>query len=844
MSTSHFLGTWRFWLINLITAVVLIAVWLVWGMPLVVAEQAPMTPPQLFGASGTYGPPDLMATDVAVDQNGFVYVVEWMSSSVLKYTPDKQLMFSNEQPGLSIRRIAVDQQGRIYVTSKVGILVFSNTGELENVWEIGKSGEGGIKALPDGRIMVSRAANTQTNPGEARVEFYDHNGILLEVFGMGQFISVLDAAVTPDGGLLVLDRSAAQVIKFDSEGNLAWKIGRLGSEPGEFRGPVAISVDSEGSFFVSDRKNYRVQKFDSTGVLLTEWGSKGTEPGQFLQHNGLFVATDDTVWVAGYHGNNIQRFDNNGELIEEWKGYVSSEGEFSQVRGITVAGEKLFAVDLWNNKIQVFDAFTGEFLYKFGERGGGDAAAFNFPRTITKGPDGHLYISDDQRVVRVTQDGEFVQRYESVSPGRIGGALGLAVTSSGILFQADTGLHRIVKRDVETGETLLVWGTKGAEPGQFSYPSGIAVASDGTVYVADRNNKRIQTFTEQGQFIAEWPTMVPDGGEIVPPLGLSIDADSGFLLVGSRGLVVAYDTEGVPIYSFNVPGQEEGHTHVTVSDRGMVYATNNLGTVYSFYYPPDIEELPSFKPGRDSGLYLWKDSGGRIQLRMSGDGLTNCHYSLKAIATGTIIVGQIKLEEADSLDVTEFSFSLEGTVKQGNDGLELYFDPNDAILLYVDQDGMPNPGILHLGRSGTPIPPSGWIISQQDIGIRPQFTPGVDRGLFIGWAELGEQLEARWSGDGTHRDTEFVVLSSLGIQEGAWKNLESGSNGDMLIYRNNAVFVDGSISNDWDGVDIEFHLQPNALVGLNYREEGQIDDSLVNSSGLGLPNAYWLPTEP
>ena len=54
------------------------------------------------------------------------------------------------------------------------------------------------------------------------------------------------------------------------------------------------------------------------------------------------------------------------------------------------------------------------------------------------------------------------------------------------------------------GEFLNAWGSAGSDAGQFDRPSGIAVAGDGTVYVVDTGNHRIQLFTPDGEFIAWW----------------------------------------------------------------------------------------------------------------------------------------------------------------------------------------------------------------------------------------------------------------------------------------------------------------------------------------------------
>ena len=48
------------------------------------------------------------------------------------------------------------------------------------------------------------------------------------------------------------------------------------------------------------------------------------------------------------------------------------------------------------------------------------------------------------------------------------------------------------------------WGTEGTGEGQFKFPVGVAVASDGSVYVADAGNYRVQKFTAEGVFISKW----------------------------------------------------------------------------------------------------------------------------------------------------------------------------------------------------------------------------------------------------------------------------------------------------------------------------------------------------
>ena len=70
---------------------------------------------------------------------------------------------------------------------------------------------------------------------------------------------------------------------------------------------------------------------------------------------------------------------------------------------------------------------------------------------------------------------------------------GIAIDSSGYVYVADKDNHRIQKF-TSNGQFVTKWGSLGSNPGEFSYPKGIAVGSDGKVYVSDTGNNRIQVF--------------------------------------------------------------------------------------------------------------------------------------------------------------------------------------------------------------------------------------------------------------------------------------------------------------------------------------------------------------
>ncbi len=113
------------------------------------------------------------------------------------------------------------------------------------------------------------------------------------------------------------------------------------------------------------------------------------------------------------------------------------------------------------------------------------------------------------------------QAYRNVTRG--GGPFnlpaGIAIAPSGDIFIADGYANCRVHRFSPDGKLLLSWGDPGDGPGQFRLPHGVWVDSSGRVLVADRENDRVQVFSQEGQLLAIWPT------RLVGPAAFYVDAE-------------------------------------------------------------------------------------------------------------------------------------------------------------------------------------------------------------------------------------------------------------------------------------------------------------------------------
>ena len=235
----------------------------------------------------------------------------------------------------------------------------------------------------------------------------------------------------------------------------------------------------------------------------------------------------------------------------------------------------------------IFDR-NGKFLRSWGEG--------IFPRAhgLTMGPDDTMFCTDDgdHTVRKCTLDGRVLLTLGTsgkpapfMSGKPFNRCTHVAIDPrNGDFYVSDGYGNARIHKYSPSGKLLFSWGESGTEPGQFNIAHNIGTDKDGWVYLADRENQRVQVFDPNGKYETQWVNMAR-------PCGLYVDQSKELVYVGELGVAIGsnrdarglgprvsiYDTQGNVLARLGDQGPGEGPGQfiaphgVSIDSRGDIY---------------------------------------------------------------------------------------------------------------------------------------------------------------------------------------------------------------------------------------------------------------------------------
>jgi DNA-binding beta-propeller fold protein YncE len=301
-----------------------------------------------------------------------------------------------------------------------------------------------------------------------------------------------------------------------------------------------------------------------------------------MEKSAALLPPEDTVVGAG-------RF--HCRPVERWA--IPANREFGEIPGVACdSQDRVYLFARGTRMVHRFAA-DGTSIDSWGE------GLFQRPHGIFIGPDDTVYCTDDvghsvcaftpegrlrfalQATGKPSDTGATSMDYRTIqrAAGPFHYPTNLAIAPAGDLYVADGYGNARIHRFAADGQYRESWGAPGSGRGEFNIPHGIAIDADEIIYVADRENSRIQRFDLNGRFVDEWRDVARPCQVFIDPDGWVYVAELGFYAGRWSGTGAAQ------------PGDPGGR--VSVFDRtGVLHARWGGGTdptaAGDFFAPHDI----------------------------------------------------------------------------------------------------------------------------------------------------------------------------------------------------------------------------------------------------------------
>jgi sugar lactone lactonase YvrE len=327
---------------------------------------------------------------------------------------------------------------------------------------------------------------------------------LFSIYGVDKPVGV---ALSPGGDRIYVTESGTDrmVRIFDRDGEALGEFTTPDTLPGE-RSPVYVATDASGRVYVTDRTQHAVFVYDPDGVLLD-----------------VILGPDLTLseYVSKHSGDLLPGTQLSYNIFEEQVSYQQPEKQVETLPAPDVPGWSPLGINIGADGELLFTDVTEDHncvhllpedvtrstswqefspqAKTVGATGQGNGQ-FLFPNSAVTDSQGQLYISDGNngRISVWDPQGNFLFNFGTgTGDGALSLPRGMHIDERDRLYVVDAVAQKIVVYDISGEEIsfLFAFGAFGMDDGLFNYPNDLTQDSSGRLYIADRENNRIQVWS-------------------------------------------------------------------------------------------------------------------------------------------------------------------------------------------------------------------------------------------------------------------------------------------------------------------------------------------------------------
>jgi hypothetical protein len=381
-----------------------------------VASAGKAVPPAYVQTIGGSAQPEMGTSGIDVDPSGNLYIADTANDQVAAYNASGTQLWRVGVRGTKANGNFLNPRDVAYAG---GLLYVADTGNnrlqvlnaATGAWQATFSHH--FNAIMGVGIGVDGSGNPIVLGSDATqnlIDVFNPAGALLRTVGSGgagngQLNQARDATTDTQGNIYVADFKNERVEVFTPDGAFlrTWGQKCPFNKPcpaGQFKDPYGIEHDAAGNIYVSD--NYRIQEFTNTGTYLTSFGQACPQGGctgdELFQLRRVAVGAGSSpdVYAADLWGYKVVEFDQSGNVVQVFGNVPPSIGGFNDEFGLALFNNVLYVVDTNNQRIEVFDPYTGAVFASWDHRGyGPDLNGVNWPRDVTGNAQNNtLWVAD------------------------------------------------------------------------------------------------------------------------------------------------------------------------------------------------------------------------------------------------------------------------------------------------------------------------------------------------------------------------------------------------------------------------------------------------------------------